>query len=136
MNLTKLILPAAVALAAVAGCNKVPPPTETRLDPYPSPQVVPQSQKLRKSTAVDMPRLARDEVSGNLLLTVPIRNTTDRLLTVDYYVTWLDAAGRPTSAGRVGPFTETLPPNAAIFLTADAPTSDAADFLMDVRYAE
>ena len=140
MKLPTFLLPIGllglVAALPLAGCNRVPPPTESRLDPYAAPQVVLQSERLRKRTAVDAPRISRDGVSGNLLVTVPMRNTDDRLMTVDYYVTWLDEAGRPTSAGRVGPFTRVLPPSTPIMLTADAPTRDAADFIMDVRLAQ
>ena len=127
---------ATLILITAGACNRVPPPTEGRLDPYLPPQVALQSTKLRRATAFEPPRIARDGLNDALRVTVPVRNTTGRYLTVDYWVTWLDESGRPTNAGRVGPFTRGLPPGAPTFLTADAPTPRAADFVMDIRYAE
>src|SRR3954468_7049940 len=85
-------------LTLVAGCTTdVAPYREGRAERYAPPQVQItglNAEDLRQSTAIDRPSTYRD--AANLLfVTVPIRNTSDQVLRVQYRYNFVDDQGRP-----------------------------------------
>jgi uncharacterized protein YcfL len=115
------------------GCG-VRPPIQPRADPYLPSQVHMDQEQLRKDTAVGTPMLARDEISQNLVVTVPIRSAINKTLYVDYYVTFVDASGVPVGP-KLGPMTKVLLPNTPDRITVTSTTPRAVDFQVDFRYA-
>jgi hypothetical protein len=115
----------------LAGCG-VNPPIEGRADPYLPAQVHMDSNELRRDTAVGVPKLARNE-SDMLVVTIPIRSAIDKVLYVDYRVTFFDRNGQPLET--YGPFTKTLDKNTPDQITVTSTTPRAADFQVDFRYA-
>src|SRR5690606_38764993 len=93
-SMKNFILPL-LALVLVAGCG-VKKPIQPRQDPYLPAQIHmigPGAEDLRRMTAVDAPRMARDEEGGLLHVTVPIRSASNYDLHVDCFVTFLDRNG-------------------------------------------
>jgi hypothetical protein len=119
-------------LLLAAGCSTVSPPVEPRHDPYKPSQIMFDSERLRRDTAVGTPTVTRDD-SGILYVQVPVRSTIDKTLYVDYRVTWLDRNGQVLN--RLGPFTKTLDPNTPDSIQVNSTTADASDFQIDFRYA-
>jgi len=117
----------------LVGCG-VRAPIQPRADPYLPSQVHMDQERLRKDTAVGTPQVARDEISQNLVVTVPIRSAINKTLYVDYYVTFVDANGVPV-APKLGPMTKVLLPNTPDRITVTSTTPRAVDFQVDVRYA-
>ncbi|HZZ42715.1 MAG TPA: DUF1425 domain-containing protein [Tepidisphaeraceae bacterium] len=115
----------------LSGCVKAP--IEGRQDPYQSNQVNFAQEDLRRMTAVMAPVLARDE-SNLLHVSVPIRAATDKQLYVDYRVTFLDRNGQETF--RTGWMPKTLSPNVFDQISANSLSPRAADFRMDLRWAQ
>lgn len=131
MNKTILILLATAMISA--GCETVNRPIEGRADPYPAAQVNFASKDLRRDTAVGTPIVQRDEISNQLVVTVPIRSAINKTLYIDYRTTFLDANGVPIS--QTGWLTKTLEANTPDAITATSYSARAADFQMDLRYA-
>ena len=130
--MNRLLLPIALMTLLLAGCVK--PPIEGRLDPYPANQVHFASKDLRDNTAVGTPEASRDDAGNILYITVPIRAATNRELHVDYRVTFFDRNRQVLN--QTGWFTRTLAPNVPDYITVNSMGARAADFQMDLRYAQ
>src|SRR5712691_7968576 len=93
----KAILGIVGFLALVAGCsNEVPAYREGRAERYAPPQVQItglNAEDLRQTTSIDRPSTSRDP-SNLLFVTVPIRNTSDQVLRIQYRYNFLDEQGR------------------------------------------
>jgi uncharacterized protein YcfL len=124
-------------LALVAGCAQNPPPyREGRAERYAPPQVQItglDAEDLRLSTAIDRPVTSRDQ-ANNLIVTVPIRNTGDQVLRIQYRYNFTDEQGRPLPANMAwNP--KTLEPGSTERITFNSVSAKAADFQLDLRYA-
>jgi hypothetical protein len=113
------------------GCVKAP--IEGRQDPYQSNQVNFAQEDLRRSTAIQAPRVTRD-AAGLLYVSVPIRAATNKQLYVDYRFTFLDQNGQEVF--RTGWSPKTLAPNVFDQISANSTSPRAADFRMDLRWAQ
>ena len=121
-----------LALILASGCVKAP--IEGRLDPYESKQIHFASADLKRRTAVGMPNAQRDDAGNILYITVPVRAATDTELHVDYRVTFFDRNGQVLN--QTGWFTRTLAPNVPDYVTVNSMGGRAADFQMDLRWAQ
>ena len=123
-----------VAGLTVVGCNSVKAPIEGRQDPYTPSQVMFTSKDLKNHTAIDAPRVARDDSGGILHVTLPIRAATNMQLYIDYRVSFFDRNGQLIN--QTAWFNKTLAPNVPDQLTANSMSPRAADFQFDLRYAK
>ncbi len=127
------LLPASLLLLAIfSGCVKAP--IEGRQDPYAPSQIMFASKDLRNNTAVSAPSVSRDEAGGILHITVPIRAATNKQLYVDYRTTFFDRNNQQIS--QTGWTRKTLAPNVADRIVVNSMGPNAADFQIDVRYAQ
>src|SRR6059058_2253861 len=115
------------AALILAGCG-VRPPLEGRLDPYESKQVHFASNDLKHETAVQEPRVARDD-NNYVYVTVPIRSETDKELYVDYRVTFFDR--NRVVLSQTGWFTKTLSPKVPDQIVVNSMSPLADDFQVD-----
>ncbi len=117
---------------SLAACG-VKPPIEPRAEPYGPKQVYIASNDLREKTAVDTPIVTRK--NGIMYVTIPIRSASDYDLHIDYQVTFFNAEGEPIYTGpwENGPVLVRNTPNHIQF---HSPSGDAADFRVNLRYAE
>ena len=123
-----------VALLVIGfGCG-VKPTIEGRQDPFPPSQVMFASKDLRSKTAVSAPSVSRDETGGILHVTLPIRAATDLELYVDYRTTFFDKNGQQIS--QTGWTRKTLAPNVPDRIVVNSMGPSAADFQIDLRYAQ
>jgi uncharacterized protein YcfL len=137
MNTRYLNLSLIPLLALIAGCANNPPPyREGRAERYAPPQVQISgidAEDLKQSTAIDRPQTYRDP--ANLLyVTVPIRNTSDQVLHVQYRYNFLDEQGRPLPANMAWN-KKTLEPGSTERVTFNSTSAKAADFQVELRYA-
>src|SRR6478672_7709807 len=90
----KTLLSVAGLVGIVAGCAQTPPPyREGRAERYAPPQVQMTglgAEDLQYSTVVDRPQTWRDS-SNILYVVVPLRNTSEKVLHVQYQYNFLDA---------------------------------------------
>ncbi len=115
------------------GC--VNAPIEGRQDPHARQQIYFTDRRLKESTAVDQPQPTR--IAGGLLqVTVPIRSTVNRSMTIDYRVTWLDANGQPLPGSPTTWMSHHLEARAQDYITTNSTSSRAADFQIDFRPAK
>ena len=114
-----------------SGCVKAP--IEGRQDPYVANQINFAQEDLRRMTAVQTPRLTRDP-AGLLQVSVPLRAATDKQLYVDYRFTFLDPNGQPVFQTGWSP--KTLAPNVFDQVSGNSTTPRAADFRLDLRWAQ
>lgn len=134
----KKTLLSVVGLAGiVAGCAQNPPPyREGRAERYAPPQVQITglgAEDLQFSTVVDRPQTWRDP--ANLLyVTVPLRNTSEKVLHVQYQYNFMDAQGAPLPAN-IAWTRKTLEPGATERITINSTSPRAADFQLNLRYA-
>lgn len=120
-------------ILVLAGCG-VRPPIEGRADPYLPPQITLASPELANFTAIGVPIIERRN-GGILYVTVPIRSASDYDLHIDYRVTFLDRIGHPIyQSGWEGG--KTLVRNIPDQITFNSPTPQAADWHLDLRYAQ
>jgi uncharacterized protein YcfL len=123
-----------ILLVLIAGCGGVRAPIEPRQDPYAPGQIHMTGSDLRRYTAVGTPVLARDEATNLLYVDVPIRNTRNMQVHVDYRVTFFDR-NRQT-IWQSGWMSKVLPPHVPERIRVNSPSQQAADFQMDLRYAQ
>ena len=129
-----LMFPALLVGLALVGCNSVKAPIEGRQDPYAPSQVMFASKDLKNHTAVDAPRVGRDESGGILYVTLPIRAATNMQLYVDYRASFFDRNGQLIN--QTTWFNKTLAPNVPDQITVNSMSPRAADFQIDLRYAK
>jgi hypothetical protein len=121
----------------VAGCAQNPPPyREGRAERYAPPQVQITglgAEDLQLNTVIDRPQAWRDP--ANLLyVTVPLRNTSEKVLHLQYQYNFLDAQGAPLPAN-IAWNRKTLEPGATERITFNSTSPRAADFQLNLRYA-
>jgi len=125
-------------IAILTGCTTEPPPPyhEPRAEAYGPPQVQVtgyDAENLRLSTVVDQPITHRDK-ANLLLVTVPVRNTSDHVLNIQYRYNFVDDQGRPLAAN-IAWNPKTLEPGSTERITFNSASARAADFQLDLRYA-
>ena len=123
----------AAALATAACRPRVRAPVEPREDTAGWPQIQMTDRDLARRTAVRQPQVAQDE-AGLLFITVPIRNTTSRQMTIEYRVTFFDRNRAPIQETTW--FPRTLPPHTQETITVNSTSNRADDFQMDIRFAK
>jgi hypothetical protein len=124
-------------LAVVAGCAQNPPPyREGRAERYAPPQVQITgigAEDLQFSTVVDRPQTWRD-ASDILFVVVPVRNTSEKVLHVQYQYNFLDAQGAPLPAN-IAWNAKRLEPGQTERIAFNSTLPRAADFQLSLRYA-
>ena len=91
------------------------------------------AERLQHSVLVDRPQTWRDE-SNLLFVVVPVRNTSDKVLHVQYQYNFLDAQGAPLPAN-IAWNRKTLEPGATERVQFNSTSPRAADFQLNLRYA-
>ena len=132
----KMSLPvalAALALAAGACSPRVRGPVEPREDTAGWPQIHLASRELQDRIAVRRPVVTQDE-AGLLFVTVPVRNTTRRQMTVEYRATFFDRNRVPIQETTW--FPRTLTPHTQQTFTVNSTSPRADDFQIDIRQAK
>jgi hypothetical protein len=119
-------------LLTLFGCG-VNPPIQGRQDPYAPPQVTFTDPDLSRLTAIGTPILTRDQ-GGLLHVQVPIRSTGDRQMIIDWRATFFDKSG--AVVWKTDWTDKTLAPNVQDQIQFNSTTSQAADFQLDLRYAQ
>ncbi|MDB5297601.1 MAG: hypothetical protein JWO31_3584 [Phycisphaerales bacterium] len=122
-------LSAALAVAGLSGCQQEAPVTG-RAETYDYPWLTVGSTDLRANTRVGDAKRTRDE-SGILYVSVPVRNTSDKQLYVDYRVTFVDRDGRQLSEYRN---TSAIPPFSIRDLQANSTSRQADAFRVELTY--
>lgn len=121
----------ALLLLAVAGCRDADAPITGRGDTYDQPWLTLGSTELKYDTRVGDATRVRDQATGILSVSVPVRNVTDEQLYVEYRMTFQDANG--TEVNRF-PGTLAIPAKQTRNATGNA-TSDRADrFRLELNY--
>jgi type IV secretory pathway VirD2 relaxase len=122
-----------LALAAAACTPRVRGPVEPREDTSGSPQINLTDRELQDRLAVRAPIVSQDE-AGLLHVTVPVRNTTSRQMTVQYRVTFFDRNRSPIQETTW--FDRTMSPHTQQTITFNSTSPRADDFQVDVRPAK
>ena len=125
-----MISVACLVLTVLGGCVKSP--NYARNDPFVPAQIQISDNDLRKKTAFGEPLVSRD-AAGLLFVTVPLRAATDLTLYVDYRTTFFDRTGRPIQ--QTAWLNKTLYPNVFDHIQINSISPEAADFVIDLRYA-
>ena len=128
-----IVLTAVLTLALAAGCG-VKAPLEGRNDPYDPSQIHFAQKSLERRTAVRAPSVSRDENGQILFVTVPVRSTTERQLTIEYRATFFDRNREVIQETTW--FPKTLPPFTQETLTLNSTSPRADDFQFDIRPAK
>jgi len=125
----------AVALTfPLAGCQQpIPGPIEPREDPAGWPQIQIADRDLRNRIVVRRPQIMQDE-AGLMFVTVPVRSTTERQLTIEYRATFFDRNHEVIQETTW--FPKTLPPFTQETLTLNSTSPRADDFQFDIRPAK
>ena len=126
------IAPALAVLAIGAGCHGPDErPIPGRGEVYDYPWLTVGSGALHYDTRIGDARQVRDE-SGILHVTVPIRNTTDKQLYVEYRITFRDATGGEIN--HIGPTTLAIPPRQIREAVGNSTSNQARDFRVELNY--
>jgi len=120
----------ALAVSAAACAPKVRAPVEPRADPHGEPQINLASRELQGRIAVRRPQVSQDE-AGLMFVTVPIRNTTSRQLTIEYRATFFDRNRLPIQETTWFPRTLTAHTQQTFTINSTSPEAD--DFQIDIR---
>jgi hypothetical protein len=124
-------------VAVAAGCAQNPPPyREGHAEHYAPPQVQISglhAEDLQFSTVIDRPQTWRDP-SNLLYVLVPVRNTTEKVLHVQYQYNFLDAQGAPVGEN-IAWHAKTLEPGMTERIGFNSTSPRAADFQLNLRYA-
>ena len=134
------LIPLAIALLPLSfiGCGSEPPPSDGPASPMGEGMgpmhVVCTSTALARSTAVG-PIVRTTDAAGLMHLSVPIRAVTDGDITVNYRFTFTDA-NHASVDEPVGWQTRTLHAGTFEHVDGVAPSPQAADFELDLRYAQ
>ena len=123
----------AAALSAAACQPRVRGPVEPREDTAGWPQIMLADRDLRRRIVVRQPLVTQDR-AGLLYVTVPVRSTTERQMTIEYRVTFFDENRVPIQETTW--FPKTLPPLTQETLTVNSTSPRADDFQMDIRPAK
>lgn len=140
MNRTTTAKTFALALPLVAGllagCQGVNAPVAPRSDPFVPRQIEISDPGLRRRTAFGEPIVTRDEGGNLLFITLPVRNTTNNPLAVEYRVTFFDPNGQPLPGYPTTWIPKNLPARSPDRITTNSTSPRAADFQIDFRYAK
>jgi uncharacterized protein YcfL len=121
----------------LAGCAQNPPAyREGRAERYSPPQVQITgigAEDLQFSTVIDRPQTWRDP-SNILYVVLPVRNTSEKVLHVQYQYNFLDAQGAPLPEN-IAWNRKTLEPGATERIKFNSTSPRAADFQLNLRYA-
>jgi hypothetical protein len=128
MTLTAMTLLVAVSAAACA--PRVRPPVEPREDPAAPPQINLTDRELQDRIAVSRPIVTKDE-AGLLYITLPVRNTSARQMTIEYRVTWLDRNRVPIH--QTTWFPKVLSGHTPDQFSINSTTPRVDDFQIDIR---
>lgn len=120
-----------LAVVLVAGCSNPDAPIGARGEQFDYPWLMVGSKDLRASTMVNDARRSRDE-AGLLYVSVPIRNTTDKQLYIDYRVTFYDRNQMPLPQEYRK--TLTIPARGMREATANSTSPKAETFQMELTY--
>ena len=115
------------------GCA-VREPIAGRADPYRAHQVNFADPDLANRTAVAPPIVERR--NGLLYVTVPVRSSVNRDLHVDYRVTFFNENGVPIEGPGNWTSGPTLIANTPSYIQFNSISGNAADFQLDLRYAQ
>ena len=121
-------------LFLIAGCAQMHDPILGRADPAWRDQILFANENLRQHTAVQSATFQRDPSSQLLFVTVPIRNTSDVQLYIDFRYTFFDADGNVLYTSSMMP--KTLRPNLPDQIQFNSTTPRAANFELDIDYAK
>ena len=128
-----LILPA-LAMLPAAGCNsRARGPIEPREDTRPWPQIMLSDRDLARQVVVRQPVVERDP-AGLLFVTVPVRSTTRKDLTIEYRSTFYDRNHTPIFQSTW--FPKTLTPYTQDTIQVSSTSNRAGDFQIDIRPAQ
>ena len=122
-----------LALSAAACTPRVRGPVEPREDTAGTPQITLTSRELQDRIAVSRPVVTQDE-AGLLYVTVPVRNTSRRQMTIEYRVTFFDQNRVPIN--QTTWFPKTLPGHTPETITVNSTSNRADDFQVDIRFAK
>ena len=122
---------AGLLLFGLVGCVK--DTIRGRADPAVRTQVHFTDAGLANKTAVSPPIMERR--NGILYVTVPIRSAWDRDFHVDWRITFFNENGVPIE-GPSSWSSITLPANTPAYIKVNSTNANAADFQMDVRWAQ
>ena len=123
-----------LALLPLAGCApRVRGPIEPREDLSPWPQIMLAERDLARRIAVRQPVVERDP-AGLLFVTVPIRSTTQRQMTIEYRSTFYDRNHTPIFQSTW--FPRTLTAFTQDTIQANSTSNRADDFQIDIREAK
>lgn len=127
------LVPAALALALAAGCYKPPDdqPIPGRTERYNYSWLQLGSKDLYYSTMVSDATQSRIPPGDNLRVLVPVRNTTDKQLYVEYKVTFFDA--NKTIVNEVNGVV-TIPSHGVHHVVANSTSGSAESFNMYLGY--
>ena len=128
----RFILPA-LTLFSLAGCTRVRGPIEPREDTHPWPQIMLSDRDLARRIAVRQPVVERDP-AGLLYITVPIRSTTERDMTIEYRSTFYDRNHTPIFQSAW--FSKTMTPLTQDTIQANSTNNRVEDFQIDIRPAQ
>lgn len=124
---------AALTLLSLAGCAKQRAPIEPKEDIHPWPQIMLSDRDLARRLVVRQPVIERD-AAGLLYVTVPVRTTTERQLTIEYRSTFYDRNHTPIFQSTW--FPKTMTPFTQDTLQVNSSSNRAVDFQIDIRPAK
>jgi uncharacterized protein YcfL len=126
-------LPSIPLVTTAGGCAHGDSPIYARGEQYDRPWLMLGSEELRSNTMVGQPQRYYDE-SNLLHVTVPVRNTIDKQLYVEYRYTFYDRNGATLNEING---TKTIPPRGAVDISGNS-TSPRAEgdraFRLELRY--
>ena len=128
-----LLLTALAVLPLAACAPRVRGPIEPREDPSPWPQIMLADRDLARRIVVRQPTVERDP-AGLLFVTVPVRSTTQRQMTIEYRSTFYDRNHTPIFQSTW--FPKTLTPYTQDTISANSTSNRAEDFQIDIREAK
>jgi len=129
---TRMVL-ATLVLISFAGCTPVRAPITPREDPADWPQIQIADRELQRRIAVRRPIVERDP-AGLLFITVPVRSTTERQMTIEYRSTFYDRNGVPIFQSTWFPVVMT--PFTQQTFRINSTNDRAEDFQIDIRPAK
>ena len=123
-----------LALLTLAACApRVRGPIEPREDTSGWPQIQITDRALARNLAVRQPQVTQD-AAGLLFVTVPVRSTQQRQMTIEYRVTFYDENRQPIHSTTW--FPKTLSGYTQDTITVNSTSPRADDFQLDIRPAK
>lgn len=130
----RTVLVAVVLSAWALGCTpRVRGPVEPREDVARWPQIQIADRQLARRIAVRQPVVSTDE-AGLLYVTVPVRSTTQRQITIEYKVAFFDRQRNPIQETTW--FPKTMTPLSQETIRFNSTSNRADDFQLTIRPAK